>query len=116
MFNHCTHTTQVNPETCQKIEETNLMSSLIDHFGLDDTSTCFVMYFNMLQAITLFILAWLVLTGVNSLAWKKILQRYDPFGTRHETGDQGGPYCSCRQCCYFGCVKIQCKEGTCVNT
>ena len=38
------------------------------------------------------------------MVWKKILLRYDPFGT-HKHGDDGGPYFNCRQCCYFGCPK-----------
>ena len=38
------------------------------------------------------------------MVWKKILLRYDPFGT-HKHGDNGGPYFNCRQCCYFGCPK-----------
>ena len=80
------------------------MSFLIDSFGLDQSSTCFVMYFKILPAFTLFVLAWAFLTVANSLAWKKILLRYDPFGT-HKHGDDGGPYCNCRQCCYFGCPK-----------
>ena len=38
------------------------------------------------------------------MVWKKILLRYDPFGT-HKHGDDGGPYFNCRQCCYFGYPK-----------
>ena len=50
--------------------------------------------FVLMPTFTILITAWIVLTGFNSLAWKKVLQRYDPFHTFAE-GDRGGPYCSC---------------------
>lgn len=100
-----THTKQqISPEQCEAIEENNIISYFISRFGLD-TSTCFVMYFDLLPHVSVFIIAWAFLTGSNAFVWKKILQRYDPFGSRAH-GDEGGPYCGCRQCCYFGCASI----------
>ena len=61
------------------------------------------MYFDLLPHVSVFIIAWAFLTGCNAFVWKKVLQRYDPFGSRAH-GDEGGPYCGCRQCCYFGCA------------
>ena len=95
----------ISPEECQQIEEGQLMSRLISSFGLDDTNTCFVMYFALLPAVALFVVSWACLTGFNVMAWKVVVKRYDPFGTHAHEQDAGGPYCSCRKCCYFGCCR-----------
>lgn len=94
----------VPAETCEAIGEKNLVSHLISRFGLDDT-VCFVMHFDMLPAFALFVVAWACLTGFNAFAWSTVLKRYDPYGTHSEEGDNGGPYCNWRQCCYFGCFR-----------
>lgn len=100
----------VSPEKCEEIEDKSLMSSLIAKFGLDDTSTCFVMRFDMLPAIALFVVAWAFMTAFNVIAWKAVLKRYDPFGTHSRMGDEGGPYCTWRQCCYYGCFRKDQRE------
>lgn len=99
----------VDPVTCEKVEDTDLVAQLIDEFGLD-TSTCFVMRFDMLPAVALFVVTWVVLTVFNAVAWKQVLSRYDPFGSHQEDGDKGGPYWRFGQCCYFGCLRRQ-KNG-----
>ena len=96
----------VPPETCQELEQRNFVSFLVSRFGLD-TDTCFVMYFNLMPPFALFAFAWAILTTFNSLAWKEVLTRYDPFGTLKHLADMGGPYYNCRQCCYCG---LSCKR------
>ena len=59
------------------------------------------MYFKILPAFALFILAWAFLTGANALAWKKVYC----CNKLPLVGNDGGPYFNCRQCCYFGCPK-----------
>ena len=95
----------VSPEQCETLEETTLVSSLMATFGLDETSTCFVMYFGILPAFALFIVSWACMTGFNALAWNAVMRRYDPFGTHSKEADSGGPYCNWKSCCYAGCFK-----------
>jgi len=105
IVHHSFYKQQISPEQCEAIEENNIISYFISRFGLD-TSTCFVMYFDLLPHVSVFIIAWAFLTGLNALVWKHVLKRYDPFGSRAH-GDEGGPYCGCRQCCYFGCASAK---------
>ncbi|KAL7549430.1 hypothetical protein ACHAWF_012699 [Thalassiosira exigua] len=103
--------TAVSPEQCQSIQERNIVSYMIDNFGLD-TNTCFVMYFELHPSFALMVIAWALLTGFNAYAWNTVIKRYDPYGTYAREGDNGGPYCRFRHCCYFGCFWPKRREPT----
>lgn len=101
-------TSSIIPEdTCDTIEETRAFSWIINRFGLDQ-EYCFVLYFRIFPMATLLFCAWIYLTLFNAAAWRTVVRRYDPFGTQEALEDTGGPYCNCKQCCYFGyCRKKQ---------
>ena len=85
--------------TCSSIEAQTFVARLISAFDLDDTADCFIMYFNVFPSFILFVAAWAWLTAFNALAWRVMLKKYDIFGN-YESGQRGGPYCACQQCCY----------------
>lgn len=95
-------TSDIIPEdTCDSIEETGAISWIVDRFGLDQ-EYCFVLYFRIFPMAALLFCSWIYLTLFNAVAWRIIVRRYDPFGTQEALEDSGGPYCNCKQCCYFG--------------
>ena len=99
MFELPSLTGETVPEaTCDSIESQTFVARLISTFDLD-SADCFIMYFNVFPSFVLFVAAWAWLTAFNALAWKMMLKRYDIFGN-YESGQRGGPYCACRQCCY----------------
>ena len=84
--------------TCNSIESQTFVARLISAFDLDKAD-CFIMYFNVFPSFILFVVAWAWLTAFNALTWKVILKKYDIFGN-YKSGQRGGPYCACRQCCF----------------
>lgn len=97
--------------TCNSIETQTFVARLISAFDLD-TADCFIMYFNVFPSFILFVVAWAWLTTVNALAWKVILKKYDVFGN-YESGQRGGPYCACQQCCH--CPWLSTCDDTCTR-
>ena len=85
--------------TCDSIESQTFVARLITAFDLNTADGCFIMFFDVFPSFILFVFAWAFLTAFNALAWKRMLKKYDIFGN-YESGQKGGPYCACRQCCY----------------
>ena len=84
---------------CDTIESQTLVARLITAFDLNTADGCFIMFFDVFPSFILFVFAWAFLTAFNALAWKAMLKKYNVFGN-YESGQKGGPYCACRQCCY----------------
>ena len=84
---------------CDAIESQTFVARLITAFDLNTEDGCFIMFFDVFPSFILFVFAWAFLTAFNALAWKRMLKKYDIFGN-YESGQKGGPYCACRQCCY----------------
>ena len=93
--------------TCNSVEAQTFVARLISAFDLD-TAYCFIMYFNVFPSFLLFVAAWAWLTAFNAVAWKAMLKKYDIFGN-YEKGQRGGPYCTCRQCCF--CPRLSTCDG-----